>query len=223
MTNYTTFLNSLLGKKFQVAFSGIALCLFLLFHLINNLTLFVGPEAFNTMVHSLESIKPIIRIMELGLLIIFSIHVINTIYLTIYNKKSSGTQYAVKSTETSSINSRKMIISGTIILLFFIIHLRYFWYTYQIHAFIPGESYYDIIMRNELGYLGHTPTATFYIIAIMLIGSHLRHGFQSALKTFGVLEESKWKIIYKLSIVFWAIIPGIFIFIILSIQFNYIK
>ena len=36
---------------------------------MNNLTLFAGPELFNQMVQTLESIKPIIRIMELGLLI----------------------------------------------------------------------------------------------------------------------------------------------------------
>jgi len=223
MTNYSTFLNSTLGKKIQVAFTGILLCLFLLFHLINNLTLFTGPDIFNTMVKSLESIKPIIRIMEIGLLSIFLIHIFNTIYLTFYNKKTSPNKYAVISSETSSINSRTMIISGTIILLFFIIHLRYFWYTYQIHALAIDETYYDVIMRNQMGYLGHTPTALFYIIAILFIASHLKHGFQSALKTFGVLETSKWHLLNKLSILFWGIIPGLFILIILSIQFNYIK
>jgi len=223
MANYSTFLNSSLGKKIQVACSGIALCLFLLFHLMNNLTLFIGPEIFNKMVHSLESIKPIIRIMEFGLLIILFSHVFNTIFLTISNRKASSQKYDVTSSETSTINSRTMIISGIIILLFFIIHLRYFWYTYQIHDFIVGETYYDVIMRNQLGYLGHTPTAIFYIIAIVLIGSHLKHGFESALKTFGILDNSKWKLLYKLSIVFWLIIPLLFILIIISIQMDYIQ
>ena len=75
MSNSHSFLNSSLGKKIQVAFSGIALCIFLLFHLLNNLTLFVGPDIFNTMVQSLETIKPLIRIMELGLLMILLLHV----------------------------------------------------------------------------------------------------------------------------------------------------
>ena len=54
------FLFSSIGKKIQIAFSGIILCIFLLFHLGNNLTLFLGSDAFNTMVEILESIKPII-------------------------------------------------------------------------------------------------------------------------------------------------------------------
>ena len=204
MSNYSKFFNSSLGKKIQVASTGIFLCLFLLLHLFNNLTLFVGPDIFNTMVGSLESIKPVIRIMEIGLLIILIIHIFNTISLTLYN-------------------SRAMIVSGSVISLFFIIHLRYFWYTYQIHAFEINETYYDVIMRNQFGYLGHTPTAIFYIIAILFIASHLKHGFQSALKTFGILETSKWQVLNKLSILFWGIIPGLFILIILSIQLEYIK
>ena len=51
------------------------------------------------------------------------------------------------------------------ILIFFIIHLRYLWYTYQQHLFISeNETYYDVILRNQWGYLGHTPTAIFYIL-----------------------------------------------------------
>ena len=223
MTNTVSFLNSSLGKKIQVAFSGIALCIFLLFHLLNNLTLFIGPEIFNTMVHSLESVKPIIRVMEAGLLMILLMHIFNTVFLTISNKKSASKKYAVTSSDTSSLNSRTMIITGTIILLFFIIHLRYFWYTYQIHDFLDSETYYDVIMRNQLGYLGNLPTAIFYIIAIGLIASHIKHGFQSALKTFGIQENSKWGILYKISFLFWGVIPFLFISIIISIIIGVIR
>ena len=78
-------------------------------------------------------------------------------------------------------------------------------------------------MRDQVGYLGHMPTSIFYIISIMFIASHLKHGFESALKTFGFLENSKWNIIYKLSFIFWGIIPGLFIIIIISIQLKYIQ
>ena len=218
------FLFSSLGKKFQIAFSGIILCLFLLMHLINNMALFVGPETFNAMVGFLESIKPFIRLMELGLLLVLLIHIINAIQLTISNKTASSGNYLGKNhNSTSTVNSRTMIISGTVILVFFIIHLRYLWYSYQAHLFYNGETYYDVVMRNQLGYLGHTPTAAFYIVAIFLIAFHLKHGFQSALKTFGILESSKWSIIYKLSFVFWGIIPGLFIVIVLAIQIGFIK
>ena len=56
-------------------------------HLINNMALFVGPEVFNKMVATLESIKPIIRVMEAGLLIILLMHIGNALQLTFSNKK----------------------------------------------------------------------------------------------------------------------------------------
>ena len=62
------FLFSSIGKKIQVAISGIFFCIFLVFHLLNNLALFAGPDTFNAMVGFLESIKPVIRVMEFGLL-----------------------------------------------------------------------------------------------------------------------------------------------------------
>tara|TARA_Y100000590_G_scaffold457030_1_gene608789 strand:- start:364 stop:1023 length:660 start_codon:yes stop_codon:yes gene_type:complete len=217
------FIFSSLGKKIQVAISGILLSTFLLFHLMNNLVLFAGPAAFNQMVSFLESIKPLIRIMEFGLLSIFLLHIWNTATLYFSNKQAKTEQNNLISKEISSMNSRNMIISGTIILLFFIVHLRYIWYSYQAHLFLDTETYYDVLLRNQWGYLGHTPTSIFYIISILFIASHLKHGFQSALKTLGLLESSKWKIFYKSSVIFWGIIPAAFILIIISIQLKIIQ
>ena len=186
------------------------------------MALFIGADTFNSMVHFLESIKPLIRIMEVGLLMILLIHIINALQLTWKNKDASLGTNSLNQNDTSTLSSRTMALSGTIILIFFIIHLRYIWYTYQQHLSTSSETYYDIILRNQWGYLGHTPTAIFYIIAIFCIGFHLQHGFQSALKTFGLIENSRWNILYKISFLFWGIIPAMFI-IIISIQIGWIN
>ena len=219
------FLFSSIGKKIQIAISGIFLCLFLIFHLLNNLTLFAGSGVFNQMVAMLESVKPLIRIMELGLLFILLTHVINGIKLALDNKKAKPDGYSLNAgSEVSSLNSQTMIFSGIVILIFFLIHLGYIWLTYQTHNFLtPQETYYDVLLRNQIGYLGHRATAIFYIIAIVLIGFHLKHGFQSALKTFGILENSRCAFLYKIAFVFWGIIPAAFIVIILSIQLGLIS
>ena len=218
------FLFSSLGKKIQIAFTGVALCLFLFMHLLNNMALFFGPAVFNGMVEALESIKPIVRIMEVGLLIVFLIHIINALQVTWYNRTlSPELDTNLDQSQISTLNSRTMALSGSVILLFFIIHLRYLWYTYQRHWFIENETYYDVILRNHWGYLGHTPTSIFYILAILFISFHLRHGFQSALKTFGFLEKGNWSLLYRLSIVFWGVIPLGFILIVISIQLGIIK
>jgi len=219
------FLFSSIGKKIQIAFSGLILCIFLLFHLGNNLTLFLGSDTFNAMVKMLESIKPIIRIMEISLLGIILLHIANAIYLTKNNQEKILSKYeAGLLTDNSSINSRTMILSGTGILLFLIFHLSYIWYTYQDHTSMHDTAtYYTILLQNKFGFLGHTVTAILYIVGIILIASHLKHGFESALKTFGVVKESKLHFLYKFSILFWGVIPMGFIIIILCIQLGVIK
>ena len=214
------FLFSSIGQKIQVAFSGLLLSLFLFFHLLNNFTLFYGEATFNSMVMFLESIKPIIRVMEFGLLAILLIHTINALMLTFSNQKAKGTKYNYNAQrDVSSLNSRTMALSGSIVLLFFIIHLSYIWYTYQT---MNNHNYYNVLLQNKLGFLGHLPTSIFYIFSIILLSFHLKHGFNSALKTFGVSKKDKLGILYYISIFFWGIIPSGFIFIIVAIQLGII-
>ena len=215
---------STIGKKIQIAVSGSLLIIFLFFHLINNLVLFSGSENFNSMVEFLESIKLVVRIMEVGLLLLLLIHTFNAIQITINNRKRNITTTAPNNQfELSSLNSRTMAISGSIILLFLFLHLGFIWWTYQIHAMAVEETYYDVLLRSNFGYLNHTPTAIFYIIAILSIAFHLKHGFQSALKTFGVLNYGTSSILYSLSFIIWGLIPMGFIIIVICIQCGVIK
>jgi len=162
--------------------------------------------------------------METGLLLILLLHTVNALKLTYENRQLRLQGYKVTNKQASSINSRTMAISGTIVLLFIFIHLSYIWWTYQTHNFYTSqETYYDVILRSDLGYLNHTPTAIFYIIAIFFIGFHLKHGYQSALKTFGIQNFNAGKILYSLGFLFWGIIPFGFILIVVLIQAGCIK
>lgn len=213
------FLFSSIGQKIQIAFSGICLAVFLLFHLFNNLVLFTGADNFNNMVGFLKSIHLLVRVLEVGLVFIILLHIINAILSTIKNRQSNNGKYAV-STDTAPKSSKTMIWSGLVILFFFVIHLRYFWYTFQTMS--KDANYFELVLKNEFGFLGHTPTAIFYIIAILLISSHLKHGFISVFKTFGMPIRYREQIIKYLAFIFWAIIPSGFILIILAIQFGVI-
>ena len=103
------------------------------------------------------------------LLLLLCIHTINAFKLTLNNKKLTSTYNRQDYQKFSSLNSRTMAISGSIILIFIIIHLFYIWWTYQTHAFTLNETYYDVILRNKIGYLNHLPTAIFYVLAIFFI------------------------------------------------------
>ena len=214
------FLFSSIGQKIQIAFSGFALSVFLLFHLFNNLVLFTGQENFNNMVSFLKSVHLLVRILEFGLVGIILLHIVNAVYSTIKNKRANNGKYAV-SANTAPRSSKTMIWSGLVILFFFVIHLRYYWYTFQLLD--KDANFYDYMLLNKFGFLGHTPTAVIYIAAILLISTHLKHGFLSIFKTFGVPLKYREGILKYVAALFWAIIPAGFIVVILGIQFGIIN
>jgi len=177
-------LTSSIGKKIIMAITGLLLILFLVVHLLNNLLLFVGPEIFNSNVEMLEGIKPIIRVVEVVLLLIFVFHIYNALKLWYENKKANPNKYAVDaSSENSTIYSRWTVITGVIILIFLITHLATFWrsFNFGVHPVGDPHPFYSIIQDS----FANPFIALFYFIVMIILGLHLNHGFQSAFQTMG--------------------------------------
>ena len=88
MTWFFKFMNSSIGKKILMALTGFLLCGFLITHLLGNLLLFVGEEAFNDYVYNLKSLGILLKVAELGLAGLFLAHIVNGIKLSLENKDS---------------------------------------------------------------------------------------------------------------------------------------
>ena len=69
-TNRSSYFFSTIGKKQLVGVTGLALSLFVLSHMLGNLLIFAGPEAYNMYGHKLVS-NPFIYIAEAGLVGMF--------------------------------------------------------------------------------------------------------------------------------------------------------
>ena len=197
-------LNSSIGKKFVMAFTGLGLIIFLIIHLIGNLTLFGGPEAFNGYVDTLDIVKPIIRVIEVGLALVFIFHIINGVRLWIENKQARPDGYKISGqSENTSIFSRTMIYTGSIVFIFLILHLSTFWYAFNLtgEAEELSTGYYQIVVD----WFQSPVYALFYVFAVILLGFHLNHGFQSAFQTFGWNHKKYFSFIQKLGTVYAAI------------------
>jgi len=196
--------NTTIGKKLLVASTGLMVCLFLVFHLINNLIIFTGPENFNQLVAALEKIKPLIRIMEILLVIIFFTHIYNSLLLTIESRRSRNDSYIKLSSSSSTIYSRTMFFSGSILFIFIITHLSTIWFNFQ--NIDDHDKYYYLVTESVYGF-GNIFITILYLLSMILLGFHLRHGFQSAFKTLGVQNSKFDKILNVVSIFFWFLIP----------------
>lgn len=174
-------LRSSIGKKFIMAVTGLSLILFLTVHLINNLFLFAGKEGFNLLVGSLDAIKPLVRVAEVILLLVFLFHIYNGLKLWWENKKANPEKYAIDaSKENSTVYSRTMVLTGSIIFIFLIAHLSTLWVKFNF-GMEGTHEYYDVIV---LLFSSVLPVGL-YLASMILLGFHLNHGFQSAFQTFG--------------------------------------
>jgi succinate dehydrogenase / fumarate reductase cytochrome b subunit len=179
------FANSSIGKKFFMALTGSFLIIFLIVHLIGNITLFFGPDAFNGYVKALDAIKPLIRVIEVVLLAVFILHIFNGVRLWLENKKARPARYKVNgSSENSTVFSRLMFVTGSIVFIFLVLHLGTFFWRFNVHdpAGLANEHlYFDIVVS----FFKIWWYVILYVVAVLLLGFHLNHGFQSAFQTFG--------------------------------------
>ncbi|HOJ18785.1 MAG: succinate dehydrogenase cytochrome b subunit [Ignavibacteriales bacterium] len=201
---FTSFWNSSIGQKFVMAVTGICLILFLVIHLIGNLMIFGGADAFNGYVGTLEHIKPLIRVIEFILALIFLFHILNGVSLWLANKKARPVGYKINgSSKNSSFFSRTMIVTGSITFIFLVVHLQTIWYKFN---FSGGKEINLYEMVTDL--FGYTWYSVFYLIAMILLGFHLNHGFQSAFQTFGWKHNKYTPLIEKTGTVY-AIIMAV--------------
>ncbi len=213
-----TSLNSSIGKKFVMAVTGTFLILFLVIHLAGNFTLLGGPEAFNGYVKTLDVVKPIIRIIEIVLAAVFILHIFNGLKLWLENRRARPEKYAVNaSSKNSDIFSRTMVQTGSIVFIFLVLHLSTFWYAFNFagHPSEESNAYFGIVAD----WFANPFYALFYVFAMILLGFHLNHGFQSAMQTFGWNNSRYFPIIEKIGTLYaivmavgFSIFPIYFLF-----------
>jgi len=173
---------SSVGRKLVMALTGLFLFLFLLEHLYGNLLLYKIDEgrAFNDYTEFMTG-NLLIRAIEYILFGGIIIHILDALYLTYANRKARSVGYSVShQSQNSSWFSRNMGLTGTIIFVFLVIHLRTFFVP---HRFANPETSmaYDVAAAFQSNWY-----AAFYLISMVILGAHLNHGIQSSLQTLGL-------------------------------------
>ncbi len=206
---FTATWSSSIGKKLIVAVTGTFLLLFLAGHLIGNLLVFAGPDAFNAyaaflhgMIHGVG-----IWLFRIVMAVMLGGHVIATIVLTLQNR-AARKSYECNASIQLTTAGRTMIYSGLGILLFFIYHILHFTVRvgYQIkpdaaHLAATGENRPDAWQMVVDGFQSPL-VSTIYIAAMTLLALHLSHGFASAFQTFGLRPRKSAQTTQQLSILY---------------------
>ena len=179
---YTNFITSPIAKKLGMAITGLIWYGFLVGHLIGNFLLFKGDggEAFDTYAKFLENFPLLIPI-ELFLVAAVALHVYLAISVTADNKRARPVGYQVnRSSGRRSLASSSMAYTGTLTLVFIIVHVA----TFKFGDRIDGSLYKLVVQTfQQTGY------AVWYIIAMLVLGFHLWHAFHSAFQTLSLRSK----------------------------------
>lgn len=185
-----------------MSLSGLFLITFLLVHLVANLFVFGGAEAYNAACHFMDT-NPLIKIMVPFLALGFAIHVIYALILTLHNMKARPVKYASKDLKgSSSWASRNMLVLGVIVFGVLCIHLTDFWAEMQLQTLFLGNHEgltppFDLILTK----FKNPIFVTIYCIWIVALWFHLTHGFWSAFQSIGLANQiwiKRWKCVAKL-------------------------
>jgi len=182
--------DSSVGMKILIGVTGLALVLYLIVHIAGNLMVFGGPALFNKYAYTLEG-NPLIPVIEIGLLLIFLVHVYKTVTMFLSNQQARPTRYAMKKranyTSRKSFASSTMIFTGLWLLIFIIIHVKAFRYGTEYPWAEGGRDLYRLEIENFANPL----IVVFYVLSMLVVGSHLWHGASSAFQSLG-LDNPRW-------------------------------
>ena len=179
------FFGSSIGRKIVMAVTGVILVLFVLGHLAGNLQIYLpnGREAMNAygefLRHFLHGAG--IWLARATLLAAVVLHIWAATSLTLTSRAARSVGYRERTWTESTYASRTMRWSGVIVLAFVIYHLLHFTFGTVHPSFVPGD-----VGHNFIAGFQSVPVSLFYILAMVLLCLHLRHGVWSMCQTLGL-------------------------------------
>ena len=185
-----------IARKVVMGLTGLFLITFLCTHLLVNSFSLVSEELFNRGSHFMAT-NPLIQVMQYVLAAGFLIHIILGIVLTAQNKAARGSVSYKKENwkANTGVNAKSMIVTGILVLLFLILHMKDFFAEIKFNHDAIGmvsytfESGLTKLYQNDYSLLvsvfSNPLYVAIYVVSFILLGIHLSHGFQSAFQSIG--------------------------------------
>ena len=185
-------LRSTVATKAVMAVSGLIMVGYLLVHMYGNLMVFGGAEAFNEYAAHLRTIgEPMIPyggvlwVVRIVLLVSVVAHIVSVVILARRSRRAAGggKRYLSKSRKLLGVQETfaayTMRLGGITIAVYVVFHLLHL--TWKVIN--PGggfDPYARVVNSFQQWWM-----VLIYLVAMILVGLHLRHGVWSALTTLG--------------------------------------
>ena len=206
-----------IGSKLVMAATGAVLVLFVLVHMLGNLTIYQGPEAINAYTAWLQG-HPFLWAFRALMVVVAVLHVWAGLRLARANRRARTRRYRVRRTLAADAAGRSMALTGVLVLLFVAYHLLHL--TLGVVGPVPDAGG-GVYARVVAGF-GDPWIAGIYAAAVLLLGVHLHHAVQSLFQTLGIGERTYQGLVRGLSPLVAAVISLGFLSIPAAVQLGYI-
>ena len=156
-----------IGRKAVMAVTGALMVLFVIGHLLGNLTIFAGPDGLNTYAEHLHGLALVVWITRVVMGTAVLLHFVLSIQITMENSQAKPEKYAKTNHLKATFASKNMIWTGVLIGAFIVYHLLHFTFrvTPDVAAYtgeVPGNVFGMVTSA-----LGTTITGLVYVLAMV--------------------------------------------------------
>lgn len=177
---------SSIGKKVIMGITGIIGFGFVLGHMAGNLQFFLGPDKLDEYGRLLRNTHGLLWVARGALVAAIVVHIIMAYQLWLMSRKARPVDYRKWTPDASGYASRTMRWTGPIVGFFVFYHILDFTIGRTNPDFREGE-----VTHNVVASFSHPLIAASYIVAMILLGLHLRHGIWSMFQSIG-LNDPRW-------------------------------
>jgi succinate dehydrogenase cytochrome b subunit len=187
-----------IGLKIAMAVSGVLMVLFIVVHMAGNLHVFEGREEMNAYAAGLRSFgepllphESLLWVIRVGLIASVVVHIWTGIVLSVRAHHARPVKYAHRhKSNGESRNAYGVMRWGGITIFAFVVWhlLDLTWRTVN-----PVKDAHDAYGAVVSGFAPERwPVTVFYLLALVALGFHLRHGTWSAVQTIAG-PDTKWR------------------------------
>ncbi|HEX3649817.1 MAG TPA: succinate dehydrogenase cytochrome b subunit [Pseudonocardiaceae bacterium] len=186
-TSVGRFWASTIGKKAVLAVTGFALVAFLFAHMLGNLKVFVGPadlDGYSAWLRTIgEPVLPygvFLWIMRVGLVVAVVLHITAAAQLSIRDRRARPVRYVHGQRPRASFATRTMRWGGAVLAVYVGWHILDLTVGVANRDYVAGRPYHNIVADFQVWWVN-----VIYLVALLMLGLHLNHGFWSAARTLG--------------------------------------
>jgi len=174
-------------RKAAMAISGVVLVAFLFGHWHGNLVLLQGEAAFNAYLVWLGEHPGLHYGIWLVLIAAFTVHLAAGPRHWLQNRRARPVRYRRQRYQAATPASRSMMLSGTILLLFLVVHVL------QVRGWPPFDA--GGVYRNMQAGFASVVVVVIYLLGQLALALHLYHGLWSQFQTLGLSHPryDRWR------------------------------